>query len=898
VTPGVWGRRRYVLLVIVLVAAVAGVVAFSAISFLERAAMNEERARLTEQARSEARVLEAITQNQVSEGQSPNAATDQAIAQVNEALSGYKPAAATGDIQIARREGNNVVFLVQQRSNVGLPAPAPFGGKLAAPMQRALSGLSGTMIGLDYRGVRVLAAYEPVPTLGLGVVAKVDLAELRAPFRTAVFLALGPILGVLLLGGGALLLLNRPLIHRARQVEREYEDLVATLGEGVIVQDRDARIVYVNLRLCEMLGYSSEELVGRPTAELFAAESRERFALELEQRRRGQSNEYDAVMARRDGTPVFVLVAARAKMNRHDEFDGSFGVVTDVTELRRQGDRLTHLNLILRAIRNVNQLITRETDRDRLLDEVCRELVATEGVLHVWIAQLDASGRAVRGAQAGIGPAFDVLRDHLLRGELPACCQRALAAGRPVVFRDPRDECTECPGRIAYPDTAAVATPLRHEGMTLGVLVAAVPQAWAEDAEERSLLLEVASDVAFALHDLDEADALRAAEAALRESEIRYRSLFENAVLGVYLTAPTGEILAANPALVTMLGYASFEELAKRNLETKGHVVGYSRSEFKARMERDGRVAGLESAWTRKDGSVVHVRENATALRDAGGRVFLYEGTVEDITARREAEEARRHLEARFQQSQRLESIGTLASGVAHEINNPLTGIINYAQLILERTDSDSLRDFAQGIVDEGNRVATIVRNLLAFSRQQKESHSPARIPDIASATLSLIGAALRRDGIDVVIDIPDGLPTIKCRSQQIQQVLLNLLTNARDALNARFPSYDERKRIRITAGEVSHDGRAWVHLTVEDAGIGIPADLLERIFDPFFTTKPRDQGTGLGLSISYGIVRDHHGTISVESEPNEVTRFVVELPVDNGWNLAAQSGDRPTEVI
>ncbi len=571
-------------------------------------------------------------------------------------------------------------------------------------------------------------------------------------------------------------------------------------------------------------------------------------------------------------------------------------MIADVSELRRQSERLAHLNAVLRAIRNVNQLITRETDRDRLLEQGCRELVATEGIRHAWVAQLDSSGMTLRVAEAGIGDAFDALRDSLLEGKLPSCCRQALVTGSPFVLTNPGAECAACPAKIAHPDSAAVAVPLRHEAKTYGVLVAAVPLAWAADEEELSLFREVAGDLAFALHDLDESDARRAAEASLLESEARYRLLFENAVLGVYLTSPGGEILAVNPALVAMLGFDSFEDLAGRDLEAEGYAPDYPRSAFKERLERDGRVVGLESAWTRKDGSAVYVRENAMAVRDAEGRVILYEGTVEDITARRDAEQAKEHLEARLHQAQKLESIGTLASGIAHEINNPLTGIINYAQLIADRTDNDSLREFARGIVEEGNRVAVIVRNLLSFSRQQKESHSRARVADIVAATLSLVGAALRKDGIDVQVETPADLPSIKCRSQQIQQVLLNLLTNARDGLNARYPGLDENKLIRVTAEKVEHDGRAWVRLAVEDHGVGIPSALLGRVFDPFFTTKPRDQGTGLGLSISYGIARDHHGTLTVESEPNVRTRFILELPADNGWDLRGPTRDAQGE--
>jgi PAS domain S-box-containing protein len=378
----------------------------------------------------------------------------------------------------------------------------------------------------------------------------------------------------------------------------------------------------------------------------------------------------------------------------------------------------------------------------------------------------------------------------------------------------------------------AAASPCGPAGRQ-GVLVAV--RAWATDKEELSYRSVRRPRVALRSCESDGA----AAESALHESEEQYRSLFENAVLGIYLTSPDGRIIAANPALVAMLGFNSFEELAARDLEAEGYEPDYSRAAFKERMEREGQIVGLESAWTCKDGSAVFVRENATAVRGADGRVVFYEGTVENITARRDAEAAKTQLEARLRQAQKLESIGTLASGIAHEINNPLTGMINYAQLISERTEKDALREFAGGIVDEGNRVATIVRNLLAFSRQQKESHSPARIADIVAATFSLIGAALRKDGIQVVSDVPEGLPPIRCRSQQIQQVLLNLLTNARDALNSRYEGFDDDKTLRVTAGRVEHDGRAWIRLTVEDHGTGIPAEIVDRIFAPSSPRSP-----------------------------------------------------------
>jgi len=276
---------------------------------------------------------------------------------------------------------------------------------------------------------------------------------------------------------------------------------------------------------------------------------------------------------------------------------------------------------------------------------------------------------------------------------------------------------------------------------------------------------------------------------------------------------------------------------------------------------------------------------NDIVLLDDIGNITGTLSSGEDITEYRRAEQDRMEMESQLRQTQKLESIGTLASGVAHEINNPLTGIINYAQLIHDRIDDAKLCDYAQGIIEEGNRVANIVKSLLSFSRQESEKHSLSSILDIIDSTLSLIGSVLRKDQIQLLVEIAPDLPLLQCRSQQIQQILLNLLTNARDALNDRYPEFDENKTLRISAELVKREERSWIRTIVEDHGIGIPADIIERIYDPFFSTKPKERGTGLGLSISYGLVGEHHGQLLVESEPNAYTRFIMDLPVENGWS-------------
>ena len=287
----------------------------------------------------------------------------------------------------------------------------------------------------------------------------------------------------------------------------------------------------------------------------------------------------------------------------------------------------------------------------------------------------------------------------------------------------------------------------------------------------------------------------------------------------------------------------------------------------------------------RIDGSTIDVEMSAIPIsynNTPSAIVF-----ARDITDRLKLEKSQQALEAQLRNQQKLEAIGTLAGGVAHEINNPLSGILNYAQLILDELPIDtSSAVYASEIIHETERISEIVKSLLQFSRQEKQSHSYASIYDIINHTILLIQTIIKKDQIELILDIEENLPDIKCRSQQIQQVLMNLLTNARDALNEKYPKFNENKIILLSCRQFTTDGRRWIRIFVEDRGNGIPVELREKIFEPFFSTKPKELGTGLGLSISFGIVKDHHGQIRIESEPGKYTGFIVDLPVDNGWNL------------
>jgi PAS domain S-box-containing protein len=254
--------------------------------------------------------------------------------------------------------------------------------------------------------------------------------------------------------------------------------------------------------------------------------------------------------------------------------------------------------------------------------------------------------------------------------------------------------------------------------------------------------------------------------------------------------------------------------------------------------------------------------------------------SLQEHSWRKQVAEQESHLQAQLLQAQKLESVGIMAGGVAHEINNPLTGMINYAQLIFDRLpdEYDSLRSFSAEIISEGDRISRIVRNLLVFSRQDNLPAKMHQVSEIIAQISLLCKKILEKSEVDLSIEIADDLPGITCRGEQIAQVLLNLIINARDALNDRYPDWVPAKRVLVTAG-IHPQLANWLRISVQDWGKGIPDEIRSQIFDPFFSTKESDIGTGLGLSVSYGIVQAHGGKLGFTTSLGHGTTFSIDLP-------------------
>ena len=366
------------------------------------------------------------------------------------------------------------------------------------------------------------------------------------------------------------------------------------------------------------------------------------------------------------------------------------------------------------------------------------------------------------------------------------------------------------------------------------------------------------------------------AEERLRRSEARYRSLIQGAAYGIYRTNDRGRLLQVNPALVAMLGYDSAEELLALEETTPLFQHPAIRDRLIEECRRSGQIDGVEVTWKRKDGTRLAVRLSARAVWSESDGADEFQVIAEDVSERQ-------RLEDQLRQAQKIEAVGQLAGGIAHNFNNLLTAILGYTELLLARSGTnDADRADLEEIRKAGEKAAALTGQLLAFSRKQ------AQMPEAIdlNCTLTDLQEMLRRvvrEDIRLTFDLAPTPAFISVDPNELEQVILNLALNARDALPA-------GGHIRLEVAH-AHSSEAlnpnsqvlppgeYVRFSVSDDGAGIAPSARPHLFEPFFTTKPVGKGTGLGLASVYGIVQHSNGFISVDSELGRGTTFTLHFP-------------------
>jgi two-component system, cell cycle sensor histidine kinase and response regulator CckA len=642
-----------------------------------------------------------------------------------------------------------------------------------------------------------------------------------------------------------------------------FEQIIENAPEAISIIDNDIRILRINCEFTRLFGYTAAEALGKPLDKLIVPPDRYAETAWIDSSVRGGSKlTLETRRRRKDGSLVEVLLSTSPVMLNGKRI-GSYASYRDITEQKRAEE----LNAALYAIAARSQSAEDLQQFYAAIHNIVGQLMYAR---NFYIALYDPQSQLLSfpyfvdeedptptPKRLGRG-----LTDYVLRTGEPLLAT-------PSVFEDlmRRNEVE----LIGAPSVDWLGVPLKSGNTTIGALVVQSYNRNVRFGErDREILKFVSQQLATTIEH-------KRYEEALRQSEMRYRSLVLSAVFGIYRCTLSGRFLDVNPALISMLGYGSAEEVLQLDSRREVFVNPQEVDRLNDEYRRSGALNGVEVQWKHKDGRVITVRLSGRA--SSGSEEHepeeVLELIAEDITERRQ-------LEEQFRQVQKMEAVGRLAGGVAHDFNNLLMVINGYTEVLLEELlDSSEMYQKVQSIQQAADKAATLTRQLLAFSRKQllelKVVDVNTVIEDMERLLRPLIG-----ENIELITRLSSEAGRTRADAGQLEQVIMNLVVNAKDSMadGGRITIQSSRANVRPNVGEhrfIQPGGYAVISVT--DTGHGMDKETQTRIFEPFFTTKEKGKGTGLGLSTVYGIVKQSNGYVFADSKLGAGTTFFVYLP-------------------
>ena len=654
--------------------------------------------------------------------------------------------------------------------------------------------------------------------------------------------------------------------HKVEHRLQFFEQMFQASPDALVMADLDHRVLWANETFVRMFGYHSNEIMGQSLEHLVVppdrlAESKwvtdalikgERITLETRRRKK-------------EGGLIDVSVSC-APLLLDGKMSGFYAGYHDISDRRRVEALSSALYRVAEKSSSAHDLQQFFAAVHSIVDELmyARNFYialydpATEMISFPYF--VDEQDTAPPPKKMGRG-----LTDYLIR------------TGEPLLATPEVLEAMEDRGDVERNGSRSLdwmGVPLKVNSHTFGALAV---QTYSKNIRygerDKEILTFVARQLASAVE-------IKRNELALRRSEARYRSLVQSSVYGIYRSSLEGRFLDVNPALISMLGYSSAEEVLLLDPEKDVFAQAEEHTHLFDEFRRTGRLDGLEVKWKRRDGGIITVRISGRAVSSADEPADVLEAIAEDVTERRA-------LEDQFRQAQKMEAVGRLAGGVAHDFNNLLTVISGYAEVMLtEISAGDPLYEKGRAIQQAADRATTLTRQLLAFSRKQLLELKVVDINAIVRDMERLLSPLIGENVEFVTLLAPEAAHT-RADAGQIEQVLMNLVVNAKDAMpnggkltiQTQNTVVDENHR----RGQQFIRPGNYVMLSVSDTGTGMDKETQSRIFEPFFTTKEKGKGTGLGLSTVYGIVKQSGGYVIVQSEPGRGSSFHIYLPQAQG---------------
>ncbi|MCF6188098.1 MAG: response regulator [Desulfobulbaceae bacterium] len=576
----------------------------------------------------------------------------------------------------------------------------------------------------------------------------------------------------------------------------------------------------------------------------------------------------------------------------------------DLALIKIQNERREqHLHAVLNTHVRMHRLFIRHENEEELLPALCTLLTENRSYLSAWIMLLDEARQPLLTVSSNIKGDIKKLEQAVINNTPPRCLQETLSGKKVTVTEDLQDFCRDCPLDNGYERSGITSTQIRFKGHLLGILTIALPSDFCRDPEEQKIIRNIASDIGYAIHNLRQLQRRNQAETALNRNRNRLREAQKIACLGYWeIDAVTLDIAGSDQV------YTILQRSPENPITT--------RAAFQALIHPDDRSGAIQAMDAlladdtpydlvyrvlMPDGSFKHLQMKARMHRDNLGRPVRVMGTMQDVSMQKK-------MEQRLLQTEKMETIAGLAAGVAHELNTPLSAILQSIQIIelaldpkngTARKQADKfnidlkqlhhfftvckINYFLEGIKNSATNTSRIINNLLQFSRPKTGEWIKMSVQEMITNSIELARTdyTLKKDynilNIDFQTEFAPDLDSLYCTPMEIEQVLLNLIKNAVHALTG--PGADPSPEPCIILRALMDDNL--VRIDVEDNGCGIREQDLPHIFDPFYTTKDIGIGTGLGLSIAYGIIKDNHnGRITVKTTVGKGTTMSIYLPV------------------
>ncbi len=677
----------------------------------------------------------------------------------------------------------------------------------------------------------------------------------------------------------------------------------------IVETDSDGIITRVNRKFCEITQYAADEIVGQ-THRIINSGYHPGLFFENMWRTIASGNVWhgDICNRRKDGEIYWVNTTIVPFLNKDGKVERYIALRTDITQQKKIEQNLLRFNRRLLASANIEKAILDASDEKELLSAACKVLVQDGGYSHAWVGYVLHDVEKTIKPVAQFGYSDDYFESAKIswgdneQGRGPVGV--AVRCGSEMVIRDiaADDEFAPWFEYVASLGTKGIVyLPLRDGQDVFGVISVHTQDNNVFDADEVALLKRLANDVAYGIISIRARYDRDRAEAALEKSEENLRRAQKIAQLGSWEYDLVSGKYNWSDEMYTLLGYQpgdvepSCDEILKMVcLAERDQVAADLSQSIENVVSRN-----MEFCITKPDGELRHIMSQLVVYAGDDGKANRVAGTMLDATDQKQSENERESLQNQLQHAQKLDSIGQLTGGVAHDFNNILSSIMGYTSLAIEECPENNpeFLEYLAEVSKAGIRAKELIAQLMAFSRRETKEAETLSLADIVQETLNMLKPTIPV-AVELNLDIESDLPLVRANAVQIHQVITNLVINAADSIQD-FGMIDVRVQTRrmddslCTSCQQSFSGD-FIELSVTDTGVGISEQDLIRMFEPFFTTKELGKGTGMGLAMVHGLLHSHDGHIQVESTPGQGSRFSLYFPYEH----SASETERPVIEI